>query len=142
MTNKPTYNYDLDYSMNSQDLSYDFSNITTIAGAGGTILTSAGLNGTTWGTGTYSITASSSPVLMNNSGRIECTGENADLVLNGKSVKSTLEAIEERLAILQPNPELEKEWEELKELGQRYRTLEADIKEKMKVWDTLKKTDF
>lgn len=141
MTTKPIYNYDLDYSMNSQDLSYDFSNI-TIAGASGTILTSTGLNGTSWGTGTYSITASSSPVLMNNGGRIECTGENADLVLNGKSVKTTLEAIEERLAILQPNPELEKEWEELKELGQRYRTLEADIKEKMKVWDTLKKTEF
>lgn len=141
MTTKPTYNYDLDYSMNSQDFKYDFSNI-TIAGTSGTILTSAGLNGTSWGTGTYSITASSNPVMMNNSGRIECTGENADLVLNGKSVKTTLEAIEERLAILQPNPELEKEWEELKELGQRYRTLEADIKEKMKVWDTLKKTDL
>lgn len=138
---KNTYNIDLDYSMNSQDLSYDFSNI-TIAGTAGTILTSAGLNGTAWSSGTYSITGSSSPVIMNNSGRIECTGENADLILNGKSVKTTLEAIEERLAILQPNPELENDWEELKELGQRYRTLEADIKAKMQVWDTLKKTDL
>lgn len=125
------YNIDLDYATNSQDFNYDFGNITT-----------AGFNGTSWSSGTYSITTSSNPVIMNNSGRIECTGENADLVLNGKSVKDTLQAIEERLAILHPNPELENEWEELKELGQRYRTLEAEIKEKMKVWDTLKKTDL
>lgn len=135
---KNTYNIDLDYSMNSQDYNYDFGNIATT----GTLLTSAGFNGTSWNSGTFSITGSSSPVLMNNSGRIECTGENADLVLNGKSIKKTLEAIEERLAILHPNPELENEWAELKELGDRYRTLEADIKEKMKVWDTLKKTDL
>jgi hypothetical protein len=136
---KNTYNIDLDYSMNnSQDFNYDFGNIVS----SGTILTSAGLNGTSWQAGAYSITTSSSPVVMNAAGRIECTGENADLVLNGKSIKNTLTAIEERLAILHPSPELEKEWEELKSLGDRYRTLEADIKEKMKVWDTLKKTEF
>lgn len=107
----------------------------------GPLYTNSSWNGT-WSTGggNYSITATP-PGTMNisNSGKIECSGENADLILNGKSVKNTLEAIEQRLAILQPNPELESEWEELKDLGQRYRTLEAEIKEKMKVWEILKK---
>lgn len=124
--------------MNAQDLNYDFSNIVPT----GTLASITGFNGTTYSSGTYTIANSTAPLNINNSGRIECSGENADLVLNGKSVKKTLEAIEERLAILHPSPELEREWEELKELGQRYRTLEAEIKEKMKVWDTLKKTDL
>ena len=41
--------------------------------------------------------------------------------------------------MLVPNPELEKEWEELKRLGDAYRKLEAECKEKSKVWNTLKK---
>lgn len=77
----------------------------------------------------------------NNSGIIDCKGENADITLNGKSVRKTLEAIEDRLAILQPNEKLESEWEELKELGRQYRELEAEIKEKMRVWDILKRSD-
>jgi flagellar motility protein MotE (MotC chaperone) len=45
------------------------------------------------------------------------------------------------LALLTPNPELEKEWDELKELGDRYRELEKHITEKMKTWDILKRED-
>ncbi len=124
---------------------YDF-NSTTLPNTSAGIYTTVGANGTTGSP--YIISTGSSynwnttPVHIGGSGKIECTGEGADVVLNGKSVRATLEAIEERLAILQPNPELEKEWEELKELGQRYRTLEAEIKEKMKVWNTLKNTDL
>lgn len=73
---------------------------------------------------------------------ISISGEDADIKVNGKSLCRAIEAIEERLAILRPNPEIEKEWLELKQLGDQYRKLEADIKEKMSVWDTLKKTDF
>lgn len=136
-------------SSSSADYNYtiDISSSPDPAVTLGPIYTNSSWNGT-WstGSGNYSITGAGStmslPVHINNSGRIECTGENADLILNGKSVKTALEAIEERLAILHPNPELEKEWAELKELGDRYRTLETEIKAKMKVWDTLKKTDF
>ena len=37
-----------------------------------------------------------------------------------------------------PNPELEKEWDDLKKLGDRYRKLEKKCKEKAEVWNKLK----
>ena len=60
-----------------------------------------------------------------------------DFVLDGVSLKSILE---ERLNMMVPNPELEKEWAELKELGNKYRKLEADLKEKSRMWQALKNT--
>jgi hypothetical protein len=46
--------------------------------------------------------------------------------------------IEQRLNILHPNTELEAEWEELRELGDKYRKLEQHIKDKQATWDKLK----
>ena len=60
-----------------------------------------------------------------------------DFILDGVSLKQVLE---ERLNMLVPNPALEAEWNELKELGDRYRALEADLNEKAKMWKVLKKT--
>lgn len=48
------------------------------------------------------------------------------------------EEVNKKLAILQPNSELEEEWSELKELRQRYVELEKELIEKNKVWDILK----
>jgi hypothetical protein len=62
-----------------------------------------------------------------------------DLLFKEKSIKTLLENIEERLAILTFNSELESKWEELKDLGNRYRSLEKEILEKEKMWATLKK---
>lgn len=62
-----------------------------------------------------------------------------DVTIKGKSLASAIENIEKRLAILQPNPELEERWEKLKSLGDQYRQLEAEILEKEKIWATLKK---
>jgi hypothetical protein len=62
----------------------------------------------------------------------------ADIVIGGQSLTKTLAAINERLAILQPNTQLESEWEELKELGERYREMEQDLLEKARVWGILK----
>jgi len=62
-----------------------------------------------------------------------------DIKLNGKSLDETLTRIEERLAILHPNIKLEKKWEKLKELGKQYRALEADILEKEKIIEILKR---
>lgn len=73
------------------------------------------------------------------SGKITLTGNDADVDINGKSLKEFMQQVEERLAILQPNPKLEKEWEELKALGDQYRQLEQEIKDKMKTWDILNK---
>jgi flagellar motility protein MotE (MotC chaperone) len=50
-----------------------------------------------------------------------------------------LKTIEQRLNLLRPNPELESEWAELRELGDQYRTLEAQIQAKMKTWNAVGK---
>jgi hypothetical protein len=48
------------------------------------------------------------------------------------------EEVNKKLAILQPNFELEEQWSELKELRERYVKLEKELIEKNKVWDILK----
>jgi len=63
----------------------------------------------------------------------------SDVIIKGKSLNDTLDKIEERLAILRPNPALEDKWHELKELGNKYRILEAEIIAKQKMWDILNK---
>lgn len=57
----------------------------------------------------------------------------------GKDLMQMLTKIEERLAILHPNLELEEKWEELRNLRKQYLKLEADIKEKEQIWDILKR---
>ena len=77
----------------------------------------------------------------NLSGTLEVRGENADILVNGKSLCSAISNIEERLGILQVNPELEAEFAELKKLGEQYRALEKQFKEKQKVWQKLSDTE-
>ena len=72
------------------------------------------------------------------SGTISLQGENADIRVNGVSLMDTLNTIAERLNILHPNPELETEWDQLRELGEQYRELEKQLKEKSEMWNTLK----
>jgi len=109
---------------------------TTISAiGGGTGYTYVAPNTVPWistgtGTGTLSV---------EQSGSIEIQGENADIKMNGKSMKAWMEKVEERLNILTPNPELEKDWDDLRRLGQRYRALEKKCKEKAQMWEALKK---
>ena len=84
-------------------------------------------------------TGSNPAMQMNQSGTIEIKGEDADIKINGKSMKTWMEAVEERLNILTPNPELEKDWDDLRRLGERYRKLEQKCKEKAQMWEALKK---
>jgi len=62
-----------------------------------------------------------------------------DLKIKGKSLSESLNNIERRLAILNPNTELESEWEKLKELGDQYRKLENEILEKQHIYNILRK---
>lgn len=84
--------------------------------------------GTTIGVGTT----------IGQSGKVSLNGKDADVEINGKSLKAWMEQVEERLNMLTPNPELEKEWDELRKLGERYRKLEKKCKEKSEVWKKLK----
>jgi hypothetical protein len=72
------------------------------------------------------------------SGTMELKGDNADIVVNGESLMQTLQVLKDRLNWLQPNPDMEAEWDELRELGERYRELERQCQEKSQVWNTLK----
>ena len=75
---------------------------------------------------------------LNTSGKISIKGENADLDINGVSLKDFMARVEQRLAILTPDTRLEEEWAELKALGDRYRELEKEIHDRMKTFDILK----
>jgi len=94
----------------------------------------------TWSIGSNTITGLNgiSAVDIKPSGTITLKGDDADIDINGKSLMKTLEALEDRLNMMVPNPELEKEWDDLKKLGDRYRKLEAKCKEKAKMWNKLK----
>ena len=114
----------------------------TVVGGGYTITSGLSAN-----TGPYTVNASSPGFTFSNitatanpwatstaAGRMELTGDNADLVINGVSI---LDILEKRLNVLIPNPALEKEWDQLRALGDQYRALEADIKEKAEIWSQL-----
>jgi hypothetical protein len=75
---------------------------------------------------------------LTSAGKISIKGENADLDINGVSLKDFMARVEQRLAILTPDSRLEEEWEELRALGDRYRELEKEINAKMKTFDILK----
>lgn len=72
------------------------------------------------------------------SSKIRLDGADADIEVNGISLLKTMQEIQSRLNLLQPNTALEKEWEELYELGRKYRELEQQIKDKQATWDRLK----
>jgi hypothetical protein len=74
----------------------------------------------------------------NVSSTLDLKGENADIKINGISLVDTLKAIQDRLNILRPNPELETEWGQLRELGEQYRELEIKLQEQSDMWAKLK----
>lgn len=112
-------------------------------GSSGTDLLTASPN-TVWTTNTtgtgvgYNWNTVSPATTIHQNGRMELKGEQADIEINGRSMAAWMEKVEERLNILTPNPELEKEWDELRRLGERYRKLEKKCKEKAEVWNKLK----
>jgi len=91
---------------------------------------------TTTGTG-YTI-GNPTTTQINQGGKIHIQGENADLVIGDKSMRVWMEKVEERLNILTPNPEMEKDWDDLRKLGERYRKLEKKCREKADMWKRLK----
>ena len=124
------YGYDITYNADGTEQVIDlskiahpnYSNVTVTSGG----LTSG--SGLTYTTGT---SATWMP-LNGTSGTIQAK----DFILDGISLK---EILEERLNMLVPNPNLEKEWDDLKKLGDRYRKLEKELQEKSKMWKALKK---
>ena len=106
----------------------------TSAGSSGQVLTS---NATNTGWANISL---AEPNLQGATLKVNGNADfDGEVTIKGKNLTNMLEKIEERLAILHPNEELEDKWDELKELGKRYKELEAEIIEKEKIWAILKK---
>jgi len=123
--------YNIDTSMGTDTITLDSSMFTT-----GSI--TSPYTYTTTGTSGYTLSSNPSNV------RIDADGltmkEGADIVVGGKSLTQAIEKIEERLAILKPNTELESRWEQLKELRNLYVELERDLLEKEKIMKILKES--
>ena len=78
------------------------------------------------------------PLTTGTSAKIQLNGEDADVEVNGWSLVDAVKRIEQRLGLYQPNPELESEWSELRELAQRYQQLEQHIQDKQATWDRIR----
>jgi len=113
-----------------------WNNSITIPSAGyslGTSSITAPYTYTTSGTGFYQ---TDTTVQINADGmQIK---EGGDIKIGGKSLSEAIDKIEERLGILNPNPELEDRWEQLRELRKQYIELEKDLLEKEKLMKILK----
>jgi hypothetical protein len=106
-------------------LKTDMSSTIGAQGSNYTISTSAGANGTWWGytnINSPSIITSSADKSLHVTGDAEIEG---DLTIGGVSIKETLDAINKRLAILQPDPAKLEHFEALRKAYEHYKTLEA-----------------
>jgi hypothetical protein len=63
-----------------------------------------------------------------------------NITWQGRDMREWFAAVESRLAILQPNPKLEEDFDKLKDLGDQYRTLEKKLLEQQQIFDILKKS--
>ena len=123
--------YNIDTSMGTDTITLDSSMFTT-----GSI--TAPYTYTTSGTSGYTLSSNPSKVHIDADGLT--MKEGADIVVGGKSLTQAIEKIEQRLAILNPNTELESRWEQLKELRNQYVELERDLLEKEKIMKILKES--
>ena len=83
-----------------------------------------GSSGATWTTAT-SISPFPTSAKITANGKMELTGDDADLLINGQSLKETMQIIQDRLAILVPDPQKLEQFEALKQAYEHYKTLEA-----------------
>jgi hypothetical protein len=104
-------------------LKTDMFSITGAQGSNYTISTGAGANGT-WGYSNIN-----SPSIFTTTGNsLHVSGDaefEGDLKVGGVSIKETLDAINQRLAILQPDPAKLEHFEALRKAYEHYKTLEA-----------------
>jgi hypothetical protein len=107
----------------------NYGNLTLGAGGSSTVtMSGAGGSG---GTGSILMSSAvsnnwaSTSAKTSMSGQLTLEGDNADLVMNGVSLKGILDSITDRLSILQPKPELLAKYDNLREAYEHYKTLEA-----------------
>lgn len=84
-----------------------------------------GSSGTSWTNATTIPSPFHASANITANGKMELHGDNADLVINGQSLNQTMQAIQDRLAILVPDPKKLEQFEALKQAYEHYKTLEA-----------------
>lgn len=116
---------------------------TTTAGDYITITTSNGTSTNPWYDNTYTVTNGGTGQWITadpHKGSLDVRGDanfKGKVRIQGKDLGETLDRIEERLAILHGNAELESRWEQLRELRKQYLELEADILQQEEVYRIL-----
>ena len=118
-SNMGAYNYTYSTIPSSITISGSSSSNYGAVGSSGSFLTSNGANGTSW---SNNWNTSSNPSSLNVKGDAEFDG---DVKIKGVSIAKTLEAINERLAILHPDPAKLEHFAALKKAYEHYKTLEA-----------------
>lgn len=125
----------MSYSIyNPTNVTYGNLTVGVPTGASGYTYTSAGTSATDL------IWSTNNPVTITQKATVELTGEDADVVINGESLRDSIREIKEALRIpskLNRDPKLEKDWEELQAAGEHYQKLLKEYREKQKVWDAL-----
>jgi hypothetical protein len=88
----------------------------------------------------YAWNAASNITSVENTLQVKGDSEfDGDITVRGRSLTEFMDSVEQRLNILRPNPTLEAEWDQLRELGEQYRELERQLTEKAQMWNILKK---
>ncbi len=93
----------------------------------------------TWTNTSPSWTITDSDIIGPQSAKIQLKGEDADIMINDRSLMQILDGIEQRLGLLKCREDLESEWSELKALGDQYREMARQLEEKTQMWNALKK---
>lgn len=104
----------------------NYSNVTI---GGSLTATAANHNSVLISNGTGATWANNTNAKMTAKGQLHLEGEGADLVINGVKLSDILNGITDRLAILQPKPELLEKYENLRQAYEHYKTLEALLHE-------------
>lgn len=90
----------------------------------------------------FTWTSTATPVTISQNATIDLKGDGADIVINGESLNETLKEIKEALRIpdkIKRDEHLEKNFEEIRILREKYEAMVKEYKEKQQVWDILKK---
>jgi hypothetical protein len=124
----------------SSSYGYAYANTaTTTVSGGGYTVPNVSISSGTGISSPYLTSTGAYPTWSNGiSPKIKLDGEGADIEINGESLVGLLKQISERLNLLKPNEKMEKEWDQLRELGEQYRALEAKLKEQGDMWAKLK----
>ena len=117
-----TNNYQIDLSALTGALANGGSSITNSGNLSGAI---GSYGNITIGSGPYTYSTTASPWTSVHSGKFECDGDDADVVINGKSLKDFMTKMEQRMAILVPDPAKLEHFEALQKAYAHYKTLEA-----------------